>query len=69
MVESKFELGQFVCVRGFTSVWTEDLGNSRDFMVMGEIATVIDGDEYGWVKVLAPRGAIGLIHSSNLEKL
>lgn len=65
-----FEAGQFICVRGFVSIWTGDLGNSCDSMVEGEIATVVDDeDEYGWVTVLSPRGSIGLIHSSNLKKL
>lgn len=69
-VIDRFKTGEMVYVRGFVSIWTEDLSNSCDSMTKGELAIVVaDEDDYGWVCTLTPRGAIGLIHQSNLNRI
>jgi hypothetical protein len=49
-------------------VWNDGLTEEVDKICKNELVTIVkDQDEYGWIKVLTPRGAIGFIHKTNVQ--
>jgi len=53
-----------------TAVWNDDLSDGVDFISLKEVAIVIQKPEaeYGWVRIITPRGIIGTVHSTNINK-
>lgn len=70
MRNSFFETGELVVAQGFVSVWVDDLSNACDSMKGSEVGIVLAvDDDFGWIKILSPRGVVGLIHQTNLKKI
>jgi hypothetical protein len=56
-------------VYGSKIVWHEGLTAEVDKVQSNELMTVVeDQDEYGWIRVITPRGVIGLIHKTNVRE-
>ena len=56
-------------VYGSKIVWREGLTAEVDKVQSNELMTVVeDQDEYGWIRVITPRGVIGLIHKTNVRE-
>ena len=55
-------------VYGSTVIWQDGLNEEVDRMRANEVMTVVgDQDEYGWIRVLTPRGVIGYVHKTNVR--
>ena len=54
-----------------TAVWNDDLSDGVDFITLNEISLVVEQpeSEYGWVRIITPRGIVGTIHSTNINKM
>jgi hypothetical protein len=49
-------------------VWDDGLTGEVDKICINELVTIVrDQDEYGWIKVLTPRGTIGFVHKTNVR--
>jgi hypothetical protein len=54
-------------VYGSTVIWHDGLNEEVDRMHANEVMTVVgDQDEYGWIRVLTPRGVVGYVHRTNV---
>ena len=54
-------------VYGSIIVWHDGLTQEADKICMNELMTIVrDQDEYGWIKVLTPRGVVGYVHKTNV---
>ena len=52
-----------------TTVWEEDLNTVSDSLESHEYVTVLEPpDNYGWTRILTPRGKVGLVHKNNLKR-
>ena len=53
------------------AVWNDDLSDAVDFITLKEIAIVVyePETEYGWVRIITPRGIVGTVHSTNIHKM
>ena len=51
------------------AVWNDDLSDGVDFISLKEVAIVVQKPEaeYGWVRIITPRGIIGTVHSTNIK--
>jgi hypothetical protein len=55
-------------VYGSTVIWHDGLTEEVDKVRMNELMTIVgDQDEYGWIRVLTPRGVIGYVHKTNVR--
>jgi hypothetical protein len=55
-------------VYGSTVIWHDGLNEEVDRMHANEVMTVVgDQDEYGWIRVLTPRGVVGYVHRTNVR--
>lgn len=53
-----------------TAVWDAGLENGLDVIQHDEISLVIkDTDDYGWTRIVTPRGICGIVHQGNLKRI
>lgn len=70
---SRFKVGEILSSkeRTFgTAVWNfTNLNEAVDAIDADEIVTVVKPeDDYGWVRILTPRGVVGVVHRHNIKR-